>query len=104
MEMIQILGPAVTVIGFLMGTAPLLQLRRVMSRRRADDLSLTQLSIVVGGCALWLAYGLAAKDMAIITSNAVAVMTNAMTLAVVLALRTGRIGGLDADVAVARAA
>jgi uncharacterized protein with PQ loop repeat len=89
MDPITILGPAVTLFGFLMGVAPLLQLRRIVSRRTADDLSLTQLFIIVFGTGLWLAYGLADHDTAIITANAVAVTTNAATLAFVLSLRTG---------------
>lgn len=92
MDLLHILGPAVTVFGFLMGTAPLLQLRRLMARRSAEDLSVMQLFIIVFGTGLWLAYGLAAGDSAIVISNVVAVATNAMTLAFVLALRFGVVG------------
>jgi uncharacterized protein with PQ loop repeat len=99
MDMLTFLGPAVTIFGFLMGIAPLLQLRRIVARRTADDLSLTQLFIIVFGTGLWLAYGLAAGDSAIITANAVAVTTNALTLAVVLGLRVGLVRREDAPVA-----
>jgi uncharacterized protein with PQ loop repeat len=70
-----------------MGLSPLLQLRRVVARGSSADVSVTYLAVLLVGFVLWLAYGIALANAALIVSNAVAITTYALTTAAVLRLR-----------------
>lgn len=56
----------------LMGLAPLLQIRRMLQRRSSADVSVGYLLILLPGFALWVAYGLASRDIALVVPNVVA--------------------------------
>jgi MtN3 and saliva related transmembrane protein len=81
------LGVAVTAFGVAMGLSPILQLRTVVRRRSSDDVSVPYLLVLLVGFALWLAYGLALGNTALIVSNAVALATYTATTAAVLRFR-----------------
>jgi MtN3 and saliva related transmembrane protein len=85
------LGVAATMFGVAMGLSPLLQLRTVVTRRSSDDVSIAYLCILLVGFVLWLAYGLALGNAALIVSNAVALSAYGATTLVVLRYRTTRI-------------
>lgn len=56
----------------LMALAPLLQIRRMVHRRSSADVSVTYLLVLLPGFALWVAYGLASHDLALVVPNVVA--------------------------------
>ncbi len=73
--------------GIAMGLSPLLQLRRVRRRRSSADVSLAYLAVLLVGFALWLSYGIALGNAALIVSNVVALTTNVLTIAAVVRFR-----------------
>ncbi len=87
MNVTTILGVAAATFGVAMGLSPLLQLRRVVSRGSSADVSVPYLGVLLVGFVLWLAYGIALANAALIVSNAVAITTYAFTTAAVLRFR-----------------
>ena len=81
------LGIAAATFGVAMGLSPLLQLRRVVSRRSSADVSIPYLGVLFVGFVLWLAYGVALGNTALIVSNAVALTAYAITTVTVLRFR-----------------
>ena len=81
------LGIAAATFGVAMGLSPLLQLRRVVARGSSADVSVPYLGVLLVGFVLWLAYGVALGNAALIVSNAVAITSYAITTAAVLRLR-----------------
>jgi uncharacterized protein with PQ loop repeat len=72
----------------LMALAPLLQIRRMLLRRSAADVSLGYLLILLPGFALWVSYGIASHDVALVIPNSVAFMIALATVLVAMRLRT----------------
>ena len=81
------LGIAAATFGVAMGLSPLLQLRRVVARGSSADVSVPYLGVLLVGFVLWLAYGIALQNIALIVSNGVAIATYAVTTAAVLRFR-----------------
>lgn len=81
------LGLAAAVFGVAMGLSPLLQVRHMVTRGSSADVSLPFLLVLLAGFMLWLAYGVALGNAALIVSNAVAITSYAVTTAAVLRLR-----------------
>ena len=81
------LGLAAATCGVAMGLSPLLQLRRVVARGSSADVSLPYLGVLLVGFVLWLAYGVALGNAALIVSNMVALTAYAITIAAVLRFR-----------------
>ena len=81
------LGFAAATFGVAMGLSPLLQLRRVVARGSSADVSLPYLGVLLVGFVLWLAYGIALANPALIVSNTVAIATYALTTVAVLRFR-----------------
>jgi MtN3 and saliva related transmembrane protein len=71
----------------LMGLAPLLQLRRMLARRSSADVSIGYLLVLLPGFALWVAYGVASADVALVVPNIVALIVATVTVAYALRLR-----------------
>jgi uncharacterized protein with PQ loop repeat len=70
-----------------MGVAPLLQVRRMRRRQSSADVSIGYLLILLPGFALWVAYGVASSDVALVIPNIVAFIVAAATVAYALRLR-----------------
>ena len=87
MNVTTLLGFAAATFGVAMGLSPLLQLRRVVERGSSADISIPYLCVLLVGFVLWLAYGIALANAALIVSNAVAITTYAITTAAVLRFR-----------------
>src|SRR5450756_3043620 len=68
------------------GLAPLLQLRRMLERS-SDDISIGYLVLLLPGFALWVAYGVAAGNLALVVPNTVAFAVGALTAWWALRLR-----------------
>jgi MtN3 and saliva related transmembrane protein len=64
-----VLDAVVTVFGIGMGASTLLQTRRIIKRRRSDDVSIGMLLVLIVGAALWLAYGFVHGLTAVIATN-----------------------------------
>ena len=81
------LGLAAATFGVAMGLSPLLQVRHMVSRGSSADVSLPFLVVLLAGFVLWLAYGVALGNAALIVSNAVAITSYTITTAMVMRLR-----------------
>ena len=81
------LAVAAATCGVAMGLSPLLQLRRVVARQSSADVSVPYLGVLLVGFVLWLAYGVALGNAALIVSNAVALTAYTVTIAAVLRFR-----------------
>jgi len=69
----------------LMAVSPLLQVREMRRRRSSEGISIGYFGVLVVGFALWLAYGVASRDVPLVVPNSVALVV--MTVTIVLALR-----------------
>jgi uncharacterized protein with PQ loop repeat len=78
--------------GVVMGASPLLQALHSHRRESASDVSLAFLAVLMCGGTLWLLYGLALGNIAIIVANIVGVLSSMTTLLVALRWR-GRAQG-----------
>lgn len=76
------LGVLAATWGVLMAISPLLQLRRMLHRRSSADVSITYLSVLQVGFALWILYGWALGNPAIMIPNLVALVVGAATILV----------------------
>jgi len=70
-----------------MGASPLLQALHSHRRESASDVSLAFLVVLICGATLWLLYGIALGNMAIIIANIVGVASSATTLSVTVRWR-----------------
>jgi MtN3 and saliva related transmembrane protein len=73
--------------GVLMALSPILQIRRILERRSSADVSISYLLVLEVGFLLWLAYGIALGNVAIITPNTVAFLMGLLTVVVTLRFR-----------------
>jgi uncharacterized protein with PQ loop repeat len=73
--------------GVVMGAGPLLQALHSHRRESASDVSVAFLVVLLCGGTLWLLYGLALGNAAIIVANAVGVSSSAITIGVTVRWR-----------------
>lgn len=85
--MIAIFAVAAASWAVLMAVAPLLQLRRMVQRHSSADVSVGYLVVLVPGFALWVAYGIASSDVALVVPNVVALIVASVTVVCALRLR-----------------
>ncbi len=78
--------------GVLMAISPALQIRRMLDRRSSADVSLSYLMVLEVGFALWIAYGVALPNVAIVVPNVVAVSVGLATIMVARHFRRGGAG------------
>lgn len=76
------LAAAAATWGVLMGISPVLQIRRMLRQRSSKDVSIGYFAVLLIGFVLWLSYGIAARNLALIVPNAVALLIGAGTIAV----------------------
>ena len=84
-----VLAVAASAWGVLMAVAPLLQVRRMLARHSSDDVSVGYLAVLLPGFALWVAYGIASGDLALVVPNVVAFLVGAATVVVAVRLGAG---------------
>ncbi|GEN78597.1 SemiSWEET family sugar transporter [Actinotalea fermentans] len=88
--------------GVAMAVSPVLQIRRMLQTRSAEDVSLGYFGILLPGFALWIAYGLSRGDLALVVPNSVALVVTLTTVGIALRLRreaaadVERLAGSDA--------
>ena len=78
-----------TVLGILAGSwavlmaiSPLLQIRRIVRLRSSKEVSIPYFGILVVGFLLWVAYGIAIANLALIIPNSLAAVIGLATIAV----------------------
>lgn len=82
------LGVLAATWGILMAISPVLQIRKMLGRRSSLDVSIGYLLVLVVGLSLWLAYGFALRNAALIVPNAVALVIGVWTIGVALWFRS----------------
>lgn len=85
--LITVLAVVAATWGLVMAVAPLLQVRRMLRRRSSADVSVGYLVLLLPGFCLWVAYGIASGDAALIVPNTVAALIAAVTIVIALRLR-----------------
>jgi MtN3 and saliva related transmembrane protein len=73
--------------GVLMGISPLLQIRQMLRLRSSRDVSVGYFAVLLVGFGLWISYGIAARNLALIVPNAVALLIGITTIAIAVRLR-----------------
>ena len=81
------LAVAAAAWGVLMGISPILQIRRMLRQRSSRDVSVGYFTILLVGFGLWISYGIAARNLALIVPNTVALLIGVSTVAIALRLR-----------------
>ena len=80
------LAVAAAAWGVLMGLSPVLQIRQMLRRRSSRDVSISYFGVLMVGFVLWLSYGIAAHNLALIVPNVIALFIGASTIAVAVQL------------------
>lgn len=80
--------------GVLMAISPALQIRRILERRSAADVSIAYLAVLEVGFLLWIGYGVALGNVALIVPNSVASSVGLLTIIVALRYRVPLDGAL----------
>lgn len=80
--------------GVLMAISPALQIRRILERRSAADVSIAYLAVLEVGFLLWIGYGVALGNVALIVPNSVACSVGLLTIIVALRYRVPLDGAL----------
>jgi MtN3 and saliva related transmembrane protein len=70
-----------------MALGPVLQIRRIVDQQSSRGVSVTFFGVLLIGFGLWLAYGIAAGNLALIVPNTVAAMVMAVTIGVAIRYR-----------------
>jgi uncharacterized protein with PQ loop repeat len=71
----------------LMGISPILQIRRMLRERSSRAVSVGYFTILLIGFLLWIAYGAAAGNAALVIPNSVALIVGSAVIVVALRLR-----------------
>ena len=75
--------------GVLMALSPVLQIRRMLRQRSSGDVSVGYFAVLLAGFVLWICYGIASHNLALIVPNSIALLSGASTVAVALQLGRG---------------
>jgi uncharacterized protein with PQ loop repeat len=88
------LGMLAADFGVAGALCPLIQLRHMLARRSAGDVSPGWLTVCAAGGLVWLLYGISLSNTPLIATQSLAVATGVLTLAVAARLQRhpGRIG------------
>jgi MtN3 and saliva related transmembrane protein len=71
----------------LMALGPILQIRAILRRRSSRGVSIVYFQILLVGFVLWVAYGTASRDLALVIPNTVAFLSALATIVVALRYR-----------------
>lgn len=70
-----------------MAISPVLQIRKIVQHRSSHGISLGYMTVLFVGFLLWLSYGIALGNWALIVPNVIAAVVIAATMAVVVRYR-----------------
>jgi MtN3 and saliva related transmembrane protein len=76
-HVIQILGIAA---GVCTSLSLIPQVVKIVREKKANDISLTYLIVLLVGFTLWITYGIGKKDLPVIVTNVVSLIVNVVTL------------------------
>ena len=65
------------IAGILTASSMLPQVIKVFKEKKAEDISLLMLIVLLAGIGLWVVYGIMKKDLPIIATNAFSLLVNA---------------------------
>jgi MtN3 and saliva related transmembrane protein len=82
-----VLAVAASSWGVLMGVAPALQIRRMLREQSSRQVSIAYFGVLLVGFLLWIGYGAAARILALVIPNIVALFVSAAVIVVALRLR-----------------
>ena len=85
--MIGYLAAAAATWGVAMAVSPLLQIRAIRAHKSSRGVSVAYQQVLLVGFILWLAYGIALQNIAIIVPNVVAAIVSVATILVSLRYR-----------------
>jgi MtN3 and saliva related transmembrane protein len=68
------------IAGVFTATSMLPQLIKVIKEKKAEDISLLMLIVLLTGISLWVVYGIMKKDMPIIATNAFSLLVNVLMI------------------------
>jgi MtN3 and saliva related transmembrane protein len=74
------LGVIAATWAVVMALSPILQIRKIVTRRTSAGLSIGYLQVLIVGFALWVAYGVATGDVPLIVPNTLAVFVMGVTI------------------------
>ena len=80
--MLDFIGFAASAWGVAMAVAPILQVRRIVLRRSAADVSVPYLLVLQIGFGLWVAYGIVSGNALLAIPNTIAFATGMVTIGV----------------------
>jgi uncharacterized protein with PQ loop repeat len=81
------LAVAAATWGVAMAVSPVLQMRAILATRSSRSVSVAYQQVLLVGFLLWLAYGIALGNAALIVPNTIAAVVSATTIAVCLRFR-----------------
>jgi uncharacterized protein with PQ loop repeat len=84
---IEVLAIVAATWGVAMALSPLLQIRAIRSHRSSKGVSVGYQQVLLVGFVLWMSYGIALRNPAIIVPNAVAVIVCVATILVAVHYR-----------------
>ena len=84
---VSVLAVAASSWGVLMGLAPVLQIRRMLRERSSREVSLGYFTILLAGFLLWICYGMAIGNLALVIPNGIALLVGVALVTVALRLR-----------------
>ena len=73
--------------GVVMGLAPSLQIRRMLTERSSRDVSIGYFAIIALGSVLWASYGVSIGNLVIVIPNVVGCLASTTTMVVAHRLR-----------------
>jgi len=85
---ITVLAVAAATWGIAMAIAPLLQIRAIRAHGSSAGVSIGYQQVLLVGFLLWLAYGIALGNAALIVPNTVAAVVSVLTIVTVLRFRS----------------
>ena len=85
--MTAVLATVAATWGVAMAVSPLLQIRAIRAHRSSRGVSVAYQQVLLVGFILWLSYGIALDNIAIIIPNIVAAIVSVATIAVSLHYR-----------------
>lgn len=67
--------------GFCTAISLLPQVVKMVKNRKAEDISIVYLLVLLAGLALWIVYGILRKDIPVIVTNVLSLIINLTTIA-----------------------
>lgn len=81
------LGVVAATWGVIMALSPVMQIRRMIRLRSSRDVSIGYLVVIVIGFSIWITYGIAIENAALVVSNSVALLVGATTVGIAIHFR-----------------